>query len=225
MEKLRAYISMVKDRFNPTLSDDAASLLEKHYECCRMSESATIPVTVRFLESMIRLSQAHARLMYRNVVILQDAIAVLRVMECSAFTYGGFDGNVQDIENIMYCDPMSMEFSNQADIDFLCFQYRVLKRYDMLVRLSLEHQNVALAYMGQSENGGTADHGVWSQMENPRERHQNQQIAATSPWGVESDHYGRLHFSQAQGSPFPNYGQNANQHQESGSSHNKRRRM
>jgi DNA replicative helicase MCM subunit Mcm2 (Cdc46/Mcm family) len=68
MEKSRAYIAVVGHRFHPTLSDDAATLLEKHFERCHLSESATIPVNVRFLESIIRLSQAHARLMYRNEV-------------------------------------------------------------------------------------------------------------------------------------------------------------
>ena len=92
MEKLRAYIAIVKDRFRPIISDEAATLLETHYEKVRSAQSFTIPITVRFLESLIRLSQAHARLMYRNTVTLEDAIAVLRIMECSAMCYGGFDG-------------------------------------------------------------------------------------------------------------------------------------
>ncbi|OEU15123.1 MCM-domain-containing protein, partial [Fragilariopsis cylindrus CCMP1102] len=83
MEKLRAYIAIVKDRFRPIISDEAATLLETHYEKVRSAQSFTIPITVRFLESLIRLSQAHARLMYRNTVTLEDAIAVLRIMECS----------------------------------------------------------------------------------------------------------------------------------------------
>lgn len=219
MEKLRGYIAMVKDRFNPTLSDDAACLLERHYERCRMSESATIPVTVRFLESMIRLSQAHARLMYRNIATLEDAVAVLRVMECSAFAYGGFDGNVNDVENIMYCDPMSIDFSTQADLDFLLFTYRILKSYGMLERLSPEQQQAALNHMG---NGGIdADNG-WQQMENPRERTQYQNISCP----VETDHYGRLHFSQPVGNHdnYPEYGDTTIQINAPRASQPKRRR-
>jgi len=197
MEKLRAYVAMVKERFNPTLSDDAATLLEKHYERCRLSASATIPVTVRFLESIIRLSQAHARLMYRNEVILQDAVAVLRVMECSAFAYGGFDGNVPDVDNILYCDPMTMDFSTEVDLDFLCFEYKVLKLYGLLDRLSAEQQTVALNLMG----GGDDDDGNqgWSPIANAREAASQQQPPYTGGGQVETDHYGRLHFSQPTG--------------------------
>lgn len=219
MEKLRAYIAMVKDRFNPTLSDDAACLLECHYERCRMSENATIPVTVRFLESMIRLSQAHARLMYRNMATLEDAVAVLRVMECSAFAYGGFDGNVQDVENIMYCDPMSIDFTTQADLNFLCFTYQILKRYGMLDRLSPEQQKAALDHMGYG--GSDAEQG-WQLMENPRERHQRQNMS----YPVEKDHYGRLHFSQPAKNHdiYPDYGDSMIQIQAPCTSQPKRRR-
>ena len=206
MEKLRAYIAMVKDRFNPTLSDDAATLLEKHYERCRMSKSATIPMTVRFLESVIRLSQAHARLMYRNVATLQDAVAVLRVMECSAFAYGGFDGNVPDVENIMYCDPMSMDFSTQADLEFLCFEYKVLKLYGMLDRLSSEEQKAARDHMGMGYSAASAGANQgWSPVANPREVAYQQ--PPNTAGHIETDHYGRLHFSQPTGTyEYPEYG-------------------
>jgi hypothetical protein len=153
IEKLRAYISIVKERFQPVMSDKAAMLLERHYEKCRSAQSNTIPVTVRFLESLIRLSQSHARLMWRNTVELEDAVAVIRVMECSAFAYGGFDGGVNDASGDMYEDPMSVDFSNEADLDFLCFQYRVLKRYGLLGYLDDENRRKAEVELGQSAVG------------------------------------------------------------------------
>jgi hypothetical protein len=106
IEKLRAYISIVKHRFQPVISDGAALLLERHYEKVRSAQTVVIPVTVRFLESLIRLTQAHARLMYRNTATLEDAVSVLRVMECSAYAYGGFDGNVTGMlrKVLGYCD-------------------------------------------------------------------------------------------------------------------------
>lgn len=147
MDKLRAYISYVRESYQPDLGDEAATLLENHYEKLRSAQSFTIPVTVRFLESLIRLSQAHARLMCHGHVKLDDAVAVIRVMECTAFAYGGFDdSNVENYEDILYCDPMTIDFSEEADLDFLCFKARILERYRMQSLMSPEeNQRVATA--------------------------------------------------------------------------------
>lgn len=148
IEKLRAYIMIVKERFQPSMTNEASTLLQRHYEKCRSTPSHTIPVTVRFLESLIRLCQAHARLMYRNEVLLQDAVAVIQVMECSAFAYGGFDG-VDAIEwnDVLYRDPMTTDFTLEADIDFLCFEYRILQRYNMLSYIDPNRRNKAFAIL------------------------------------------------------------------------------
>ena len=187
MDKLRAYISIVKDRFNPVLSDDAAMLLERHYEKCRMVENNTLPVTVRFLESMIRLSQAHARLMFRNTVTLEDAVAVVRIMECSAFAYGGFDGGdtVTDLQNVLYLDPMTMDFCPETtDIDFWVFEYKILELYGMINRMETDKRTKAFERMNGQETraAGASD---WGQVENPRDANSY----------VHQDHYGRHYFS------------------------------
>lgn len=192
MEKLRAYISIVKDRFQPSISDAAALLLEHHYEKVRSTQSNVIPVTVRFLESLIRLTQAHARLMYRNVATLEDAVAVLRVMECSAYAYG-FDGNILNTEDFMYRDPMSMDTcALPPDEDFAVFEYRILKRHGMLDYMTpgkrqlasdlLEGDDNGPSHPPPSGGGGAGWHGV----EDARD--------------VQQDHYGRSYFSPAPGS-------------------------
>lgn len=169
MEKLRAYIAVVRERFRPTMSKGAAMLLEAHYERCRSAQSNTIPVTVRFLESLIRLSQAHARLMYRNEVTLQDAVAVIRLMECSAFAYGGFDGrNLDDYADMMYCDPMTVDFSDEADVDFACFEYRVLALYGMLDYMPRDRRTRATNAMGHGSH--SAGNSGWNEFANPRDR-------------------------------------------------------
>ena len=167
MEKLRAYIAVVKDRFQPAMSAEAAMLLERHYEKCRSAQSNTIPVTVRFLESLIRLSQAHARLMHRdsNTVTLQDAVAVIQVMECTAMAYGGFDSvGVDDVQNVMYCDPMTIDFSPEPDLDFLCFEYRILDRYGMLSYIDDDRRRKALVALGvDADRDGGNDNG-WNEI-------------------------------------------------------------
>lgn len=191
MEKLRAYIAIVKERFQPSISCEAALLLERHYERCRsFNGNTTIPVTVRFLESLIRLSQAHARLMFRPTVLLEDAVAVLEVMECTAFACGGFDGN-DDHQDASYCDPMSIDFCENPDSDFLCHHYRTLHRYDML-----EYMEESLKLKAQSLLSQTAL-GVpqsWSDVENPIPTFESHSFEPT----VTQDHYGRFHFDRSQ---------------------------
>lgn len=182
LEKLRAYISIVKDAFHPAMSDEAALLLEKHYEKCRSSQSNTIPVTVRFLESLIRLSQAHARLMYRGTTTLQDAVAVVQIMECSAFAYGGFEGLSSDnYQDILYRDPMAVGFVDDPDLDFVCFEYRILQRYDMLDAMDPGRRKQAMDATVTNNDTG------WNDVQ----RHQ----------GVSTceDHYGRDQFDMTQG--------------------------
>jgi DNA recombination-dependent growth factor C len=42
-------------------------------------------ITVRFLESLVRLSEAHAKLLYRDYATKFDAISVIILMECCKF--------------------------------------------------------------------------------------------------------------------------------------------
>ena len=83
----------MKATFKPKLSTGAHSLLLAHYlECRRLSQASEYGdvINIRFLQSLLRLSQAHARLMYRDVVELDDAVAVVLLMESTAHASGGF---------------------------------------------------------------------------------------------------------------------------------------
>ena len=138
MDKLRAYIATIREKFQPTLSPEASELLENHYSLCRQSTSEnSLPVTVRFLESMIRLSQAHARLMYRNTVTLDDAVAVILLMECTAAVsrggmFGGglsYGGGMED--DLLYKNPIDTDFKafDVADEVFEKEKQTLLQRY------------------------------------------------------------------------------------------------
>lgn len=78
LEKLQAYIDLVRDQFHPTLNQDAQTVINAYYaqERARGGQT-TARTTIRLLESVIRLAQAHARLMMRPQVEVEDAVQVI----------------------------------------------------------------------------------------------------------------------------------------------------
>jgi hypothetical protein len=166
------------------MTESAALLLEKYYEKCRSSKTGAIPVTVRFLESLIRLSQAHARLMFRNFVLLSDAIAIIHVMESSAFACGGFD---EEASTDISSDPMAVGFSADADSDFLYLEWKVLQRYLMTECMDNDRREKVLELLASLnvDFKGQVVSDDW------------QMDASTGTSGtqlVTQDHYQRLYF-------------------------------
>lgn len=83
MEQMQTYFSVIRD-INPTLSPQADQVLKAYYRRHRNSSTRNAArTTIRLLESLIRLSEAHARLMFRDVVTIQDAVTAVTVMESS----------------------------------------------------------------------------------------------------------------------------------------------
>jgi len=80
-ERLRSYILWAKENQLPESTDPRAELvLTKYYLLIRQSESqgkGVGGVTVRAFESLLRLSQAHARLLNHAGVRLEDALAAV----------------------------------------------------------------------------------------------------------------------------------------------------
>ena len=82
LDKMNKYIKLVQSVFTPYLTDQAEELFKAYYTFIKIS-----PIigkerkTVRMLESMIRLGQAHARLMFRNEITTFDAISVILLLE------------------------------------------------------------------------------------------------------------------------------------------------
>lgn len=72
---------------HPVISPEAELLLQKYYQHLRAS--SLVPVerkTLRMLESLIRLTQAHARLMFREEIQIQDAVLAVLLMEFTMMT-------------------------------------------------------------------------------------------------------------------------------------------
>lgn len=89
LEKLQAYVTLVKSKFQPVLHIEAQKMIEAYYLYQRKRDSSTgARTTIRLMESLIRLSQAHARLMWRDEVILEDAAEVIWLTEMSQTTTG-----------------------------------------------------------------------------------------------------------------------------------------
>ena len=71
MAKMRAFIALVK-LIQPEMSPEAQEILNAYYVRQRRTDlPGATRTTVRLLESLIRLAQAHARLMFSEVVSVQ----------------------------------------------------------------------------------------------------------------------------------------------------------
>jgi DNA replication licensing factor MCM4 len=85
-EQLATYITHARNRVNPMITEEAGQALVKAYvelrkagEDPRTSEKR-ITATTRQLESMIRLSEAHARMRYSDFVEAPDVAEAVRLM-------------------------------------------------------------------------------------------------------------------------------------------------
>ncbi|KAH1207976.1 putative DNA helicase MCM9 [Glycine max] len=84
---LKRYIHYVKEHFRPVLTREAEIVISSYYQLQRKSATHNAArTTVRMLESLIRLAQAHARLMFRNEVTRLDAITAILCIESSMTT-------------------------------------------------------------------------------------------------------------------------------------------
>lgn len=81
---LRKYITYARQYVQPTLSSECAAHLQKFYLHLRgVRQADCVPITTRQLESLIRLTQARARLELREECTAQDALDVIELMRHS----------------------------------------------------------------------------------------------------------------------------------------------
>ncbi|TKC45754.1 hypothetical protein EI555_019721 [Monodon monoceros] len=81
-EVLKKYIIYAKEKVHPKLNQMDQDKVAKMYSDLRKESMATgsIPITVRHIESMIRMAEAHARIHLRDYVMEDDVNMAIRVM-------------------------------------------------------------------------------------------------------------------------------------------------
>ncbi|XP_029377008.1 DNA helicase MCM8 [Echeneis naucrates] len=118
---LRKYISYARHYVHPSLSPEAAQTLQDFYLSLRSqahSADAT-PITTRQLESLIRLTEARARLDLRETATKNDAEDVVEIMKHSlADTYSDGLGNL-DFERSQLGSGMSHRSAGKQLINTL----------------------------------------------------------------------------------------------------------
>ncbi|XP_039882681.1 DNA helicase MCM9 isoform X1 [Simochromis diagramma] len=114
MEKMKAYFSLIK-HLKPVMSEEANCILTRYYQLQRRSDgSSAARTTIRTLESLSRLAEAHAKLMYRETVTIEDAVIAVSVMECS-MQGGVLQGNVNTLFTSFPADPVE-QYQTQCQI-------------------------------------------------------------------------------------------------------------
>ncbi|CAA0832924.1 DNA replication licensing factor MCM3 [Striga hermonthica] len=87
---LKKYIHYAKNRIQPELTDEASEHIATAYAELRNAGSnvktgGTLPITARTLETIIRLSTAHAKLKLRRQVLKPDVEAALQVLNFAIY--------------------------------------------------------------------------------------------------------------------------------------------
>ncbi|KAK3378518.1 MCM2/3/5 family-domain-containing protein [Podospora didyma] len=92
VEKMRRYISYCKSRCAPRLSDAAAETLSSHFVAIRKQVHASeleanarssIPITVRQLEAIVRITESLAKMRLQNIATEEHVDEAIRLFLCS----------------------------------------------------------------------------------------------------------------------------------------------
>nr|KAG5699161.1 hypothetical protein BaRGS_014460 [Batillaria attramentaria] len=121
LERMQAYIALVKT-VAPRITDGAGQVLQAYYRAQRGADDRNAArTTMRLLQSMIRLSQAHARLMFRDEVLVQDAVVAVTLMESS----------MQGAALLGGVNALHTAFPEDAEDEYIMQAEMVLTRLDL----------------------------------------------------------------------------------------------
>ncbi|NWH30566.1 MCM9 helicase, partial [Chloropsis hardwickii] len=137
MERMKTYFCLIKS-IQPKLSDESNLILVRYYQMQRQSDCRNAArTTIRLLESLIRLAEAHARLMFRDTVTLEDAVTVVSVME-SSMQGGALLGGINALHTSFPENPME-QYRTQCEIilerlELKDLLHKELQRLDRLLQ-------------------------------------------------------------------------------------------
>ncbi|CAF1050076.1 unnamed protein product [Didymodactylos carnosus] len=114
--KMRDYFICIKP-LEPEMSSNASIIITNYYTLARKAaEETNRRVTVRQLESTVRLAQAHAKLMFRKTVDVIDAIIAVVLMEASLNGCGQlFNGELNTLHTAFSSQP-ELEYQNLVSL-------------------------------------------------------------------------------------------------------------
>ena len=91
---LKKFLSYAKSTIEPIMNDDAVEFLSSSYSLLRLkgeepdqAKEKKLPITARTLETLIRLSTAHAKLRLSKIVTVEDMQIALKLLNFSIFTH------------------------------------------------------------------------------------------------------------------------------------------
>ncbi|KAI9505395.1 MCM2/3/5 family-domain-containing protein [Coemansia spiralis] len=104
-DTLQSYIAHVKTTIFPQSTAESELVLTTYYQRQRQRDVLNkARTTIRLLESLIRLAQAHARLMFRDRVLLADAVVAVVLME-STMLSASILGPIDTLHSTVPSDP------------------------------------------------------------------------------------------------------------------------
>jgi DNA helicase MCM9 len=117
LHKLRAYLCWARETLAPELSAAAQRVLTGYYTLQRNADGRSeARTTIRLLESLVRISQAHARLMLSAEVTVADAVTAVMIVESSMTTSA-----LMRLDSVLHSN-----FSHFPDAEYAEVEERVL---------------------------------------------------------------------------------------------------
>jgi len=163
-EKLRKYIAFAR-RINPEITDEAKKKIRDIYLDIRSggaSPDSPTMITARFLESMRRIAEAHARIRLSEKVELEDAEAAIRIVQSSLGNIGidPVKGTLNVIQRIEHATQITkigiakeLLYKNQTDTGLEKTKWRSL-----MIQAGIEEKYIDGIIKNLSERGEILEH-------------------------------------------------------------------